>query len=110
MYDQRYQAEIKEKWSLISRRQLSLLSNIPLQFTAACGWEESSDAVRDQQKLPNNKIMQKDGDQHKHTILYEYLYFWEYILILQGRLLGQKSVQTGTKIHQLQSAGRCVPK
>lgn len=41
--------------------------------------------------------MQKDGDQHKHTILYEDLYLWEYILILQERLLGEKSVQAGTE-------------
>lgn len=41
--------------------------------------------------------MQKDSDQHKHTILYEHLYLWVYILILQGILLGQKSVQAGTE-------------
>lgn len=40
--------------------------------------------------------MQKDGGQHKHTILYEHLYLWEYTYPCKGNF-GQKSVQAGAE-------------
>ncbi|KAJ7400239.1 aspartyl/asparaginyl beta-hydroxylase-like protein [Pitangus sulphuratus] len=89
-------------------KKITVLLYIILQYAddsqGICEPEGKSlpDAIGDQQKPPNNKIMQKASDELKHTILYEHLHLCVYILILQEKLLRQKSIQAECLSAQLQ--------